>query len=122
MRARNRVGKRLSYRPARLHHNSLLLCSCLHKKLDIVCSCARICKRLRNPGINSKESLPPAYVARPAGTTNRVILTYRQGTCRLEESIPWNQFLCSLKVHKFGLWTREVNIMKWRLSATYCFS
>ncbi len=32
----------------------------------------RICKRLRNPGIGSKES--QAYVAWRAGTTNKVIL------------------------------------------------
>jgi hypothetical protein len=35
---------------------------------------ARICKRLRSPGIGSKESIPPAYVAFRAGTTDRVIV------------------------------------------------
>jgi hypothetical protein len=30
---------------------------------------ARICKRLRSPGIDFKESIPPAYVASRAGTS-----------------------------------------------------
>jgi hypothetical protein len=30
---------------------------------------ARICKRLRSPGIDSKESIPPVFVAWRAGTT-----------------------------------------------------
>jgi hypothetical protein len=41
MGTRNRVGIGLSYRPAR----------------------ARICKLLRRPGIDSEDSIPPAYVA-----------------------------------------------------------
>ncbi len=32
----------------------------------------RICKRLWSRGIDSEESIPPAYVAWRAGTTNRV--------------------------------------------------
>jgi hypothetical protein len=35
---------------------------------------ARICKRLRSPGIDSKESIPPAYVAWRAGTTTLFLL------------------------------------------------
>ncbi len=35
---------------------------------------ARICKRLRSPGIDSEGAIPPAYVARLAGTANRVVL------------------------------------------------
>ncbi len=46
MGARNRVRIGLSYRPAR----------------------ARIIKLVRSPGIDSKESFPPAYVAWRAGT------------------------------------------------------
>jgi hypothetical protein len=42
---------------------------------------ARICKRLRSPGID----------------TGRLH--------RLAESIPWNRFLGSLNVYKFGLWS-----------------
>ncbi len=34
----------------------------------------RICIRLRSPGINFEESIPPAYVAWRAGTTNRVFI------------------------------------------------
>jgi hypothetical protein len=40
----------------------------------------RICKRVRSPGIDSKESIPPAYVTWRAGTTNRVIAPARQST------------------------------------------
>jgi hypothetical protein len=35
---------------------------------------ARIFKLLRSPGINSKESIPLAYVARWAGTTTLLLL------------------------------------------------
>ena len=38
----------------------------------------RICKRLRRPGIDSEDSIPPAYVAWRAGTTNRVAVPARQ--------------------------------------------
>jgi hypothetical protein len=34
---------------------------------------ARICKRLRRPGIDSEDSIPPAYGALRAGMTNRVV-------------------------------------------------
>ncbi len=48
---------------------------------------ARICKRLRSPGIDFKESIPPAYVAWRAGTSNRVVPARQAG----------NRFLGSLK-------------------------
>ncbi len=35
---------------------------------------AQICKRFRSPGIDSKESIPPAYVAWRAGTWNRFVV------------------------------------------------
>ncbi len=54
------------------------------------CARARICKCLRSPGIDSNESILPAH-----------ILTARLH--RLAESIPWNPFLGSLNVYKFGL-------------------
>ena len=41
---------------------------------------ARVCKRLRSPGIDSEESIPPAYVAWRPDTTNRVIVPGRQAT------------------------------------------
>ncbi len=49
---------------------------------------ARICKRLRRPGIDSEDSIPPAYVAWRAGTKNRVVVPARQAG---------NRFLGSLK-------------------------
>jgi hypothetical protein len=49
---------------------------------------ARICKRLWRPGIDAEESIPPAYVAWRAGTTNRVVVPARQAG---------NRFLGSLK-------------------------
>ncbi len=41
---------------------------------------ARICKRLRSPGIDSKEPIPPGYVAYRAGPTNRIVVLVRQVT------------------------------------------
>jgi hypothetical protein len=70
MGARNRVGLGLSYQPAR----------------------ARSCKRLWSPGIDSEESISPAYVAWGAGTTNRIVVPASQAG---------NQFLGSLKVLKY---------------------
>jgi hypothetical protein len=49
---------------------------------------ARICKRLRSLGIDSKESIPPGYVAWGAGTSIRVVVPARQAG---------NRFLGSLK-------------------------
>ena len=49
---------------------------------------ARICKRLRRPGIDSEDSIPPAYVAWRAGPTNRVVVQARQAV---------NRFLGSFK-------------------------
>jgi hypothetical protein len=56
----------------------------------------RIFKRLRSPEINSKESIPPAYVG----------LSYRPARLhRLAEAIPWNRFLGTLNFYKYGLST-----------------
>jgi len=41
---------------------------------------ARICKRLWSPGIDSRESILPAYVAWRAGATNRVVVPALQAT------------------------------------------
>ncbi len=49
---------------------------------------AQICKRLRSPGIDSKESIQAAYVAWRPGTSNRVLVPARQAG---------NRFLGSLK-------------------------
>jgi hypothetical protein len=54
---------------------------------------ARICKRLRSPGIDSEESIPPAcYIACRAGTLNRFVVPVRQAG---------NRFWAPL--YKFGL-------------------
>jgi hypothetical protein len=51
-----------------------------------------MCKRLRSPGINSKESIPAAYVAWRAGTATLFVVSARQPTLAVEidslESIP----------------------------------
>ncbi len=44
---------------------------------------ARICNRLWSPGIDSEISIPSAYVARRAGTKNRVVVLARQAGNRL---------------------------------------
>jgi hypothetical protein len=50
---------------------------------------ARICKHLRSPGTNSKESILPAYVARRAGTiTLFVVQVLARHATSLAESIP----------------------------------
>jgi hypothetical protein len=49
---------------------------------------ARICKRLRSSEIDSKKSIPPAFVAWLAGTSNGVVVPARQAG---------NRFLGSLK-------------------------
>jgi hypothetical protein len=48
----------------------------------------RICKRLRSPGIDSNESIPPAFITWRDGTSNRVVVLARKA---------WNRFLGSLK-------------------------
>ncbi len=58
---------------------------------------ARICKRLRSPGIDSKESIPPAYVARRADTSNRVVVPARQAVNR------FLGFLKGLQIRAQGL-------------------
>jgi hypothetical protein len=51
-------------------------------------SCDRIYKRLRSPGIDSKEPIPPAYVVWRAGASDRVVVPARKAG---------NRFLGSLK-------------------------
>jgi hypothetical protein len=48
---------------------------------------ARICKRLRSQEIDSKESIPPVYVAWRAGMSNKVVVQDRQGGNRFLGSI-----------------------------------
>jgi len=57
----------------------------------------RICKRLRSPGIYSKESIPPAYVAGRVCTTTLFVSYRRPG-------YGWrNRFLGSFKFYQSGL-------------------
>jgi hypothetical protein len=56
--------------------------------------CARICKRLRRPGIDSEESVPPSYEAWQAGPTNS--MSYRPARLGIDSWTP-------LKVYKYGL-------------------
>ncbi len=53
----------------------------------IYSSRARICKRLRSPGIDSEESIPLAYVAWRTGSTNRVVVPTHQAENRFLGSL-----------------------------------
>ncbi len=68
---------------------------------------ARIFKRLWSPGVDSKEWIPPAYVAwagifkNSMGARHRlgIGLSYRPARLhRLAELMPWHRFLGSIKV------------------------
>ncbi len=48
---------------------------------------AHICKRLRSSGFDFKESILLAYVARQAGTSNRVVVPARQAGTRFLGSL-----------------------------------
>ncbi len=72
---------------------------------------ARICKRFRNPGIDSEESIPVRQIGfsyRPArheidSWAPLQVHKYGLKLDRLVESIPWNRFLGFLKVQKYRL-------------------
>jgi hypothetical protein len=74
MGARNRVGVGFSYRPARDSIFKFLRSPGIDYKESIPpahvawLSGAQIFKRLRSPGIDSKESIPPAHEAWRSGT------------------------------------------------------
>jgi hypothetical protein len=51
---------------------------------------ARICKRLRSPGIDSEESIPPTYSVWPGGPVRQIGFAHRSARQR-------NRFLGSLK-------------------------
>jgi hypothetical protein len=46
----------------------------------------KICKRLRRPEIDSKESIPPAYVAWQVGTSNMAVVPARKAGNRFPGS------------------------------------
>ncbi len=64
----------------------------------------RIYKRFRSPGIDSKELMPPAYVAWRAGTITLFhYLSYWPARLKRLK----NRFLGPLSVYKFGLWSTD---------------
>jgi hypothetical protein len=67
---------------------------------------ARKYKRLRRPGIDSEDWIPPAYVAWRAGTTNRVVVPARQAR---------NRFLGSPKRFNTGSGQRISKILSQNL-------
>ncbi len=63
---------------------------------------ARICESFKEP----RNRL------QPGGPVRQPILTYRPARLhRLAEPIPWNRFLGSLNVYKYGLWKRKVGVV-----------
>ena len=74
---------------------------------------ARICKRLRRPGIDSEVSIPPAYVARRAGTTNRVVVPARQAGNRFLGSLKGLQIRAqeNFYLNYYSLWRSELSIL-----------
>jgi hypothetical protein len=94
MGTRNRGGIGLSYRPARARICKRLWSPGIDSEESISPAYvawqarARICKRLWSPEIESEESIQLTYVAWRAGTTNRVVVPARQAG---------NRFLGSLK-------------------------
>jgi hypothetical protein len=71
----------------------------VHSHAFIPVRWARVCKRLRSPGIDSKEWIPPAYIAWRTGTSNRIVVPARQAGI----SILWAPW----KVYKYGLWLQS---------------
>jgi hypothetical protein len=59
---------------------------------------ARICKRLGSPGIDSGESIPPAYVAWQVGTTNWGVVPSRQARNRFLDSLKGLQIQALMSV------------------------
>jgi hypothetical protein len=97
MAARNRVGTELSYRLASLagrYDKPIFLYSVLstHRLFR-----ARICKPFKEPRNR--------FSAWRAGTTTLFVVPACQATYRIAESIPWNRFLGSINVYKYGLCT-----------------
>ncbi len=67
---------------------------------------ARICKRLRSPGIDSEESILSAYLAGRTGTTNMVVVPARQAGNRFLGSLKGLQIRAQLQLHHFSFWDR----------------
>jgi hypothetical protein len=67
---------------------TIYVCDASHSLPFTCITGTRICKRLKSPGINSVDSIPPAYLVCRAGATNWVIVPARH---------LGNRFLGSLK-------------------------
>jgi hypothetical protein len=82
--------------PVPLNTHSLAGSVKINAKTTVHCSPEpEFVNHLRSRGIESQ----------PGGPVRQPYLTYRPARLqRLAESIPWNQFLGSLNVYKFGLW------------------
>jgi hypothetical protein len=73
---------------------------------------ARICKRLRSPGIDSEESIQSAYVAWRAGTTNRVVVPVHQAENRLLGSLKGLQIRAQNNVLKHSFLYHVMHIQE----------
>jgi hypothetical protein len=76
--------------------------------LTVCIYCARIFKRLWSPGINSKELIPPAYVAWWAGARARSLISVLQKSLNVEIEIDKKsksqaRYLKIILVHNFSI-------------------
>jgi hypothetical protein len=90
---------------------------------------ARICNRLWSPGIDSDKSIPSAYVARRAGTKNKVFVLARQAVNRFLGSSngiqiralaagalgpnSWKQWSLSTVVFSSCFWKEISRVIDW---------
>ncbi len=70
--------------------------------MDVVWGRARICIRFRRPGIDSEVSIPPAYAALRAGTTNSVVAPARQTGIRFLGSLKGLQIRAQVRQSRGG--------------------
>jgi hypothetical protein len=74
---------------------------------------ARICNRLWSPGIDTKESMPLAYVAWRTGTTYRVVVPIRQAGNRFLGSLKGLQIRAQVPVDRRNLsWESIPGLLK----------
>jgi hypothetical protein len=83
--------------------------------LCLLCACAPICKRLRSPGIDSEESIPPGNVA--GGPVRQIRFSYRPAGLWIDSWAPE-------KVYKYGLCIQSlltyVCIVSWVVHLILC--
>jgi hypothetical protein len=79
------------------------------------------CKRLRSLGIDSEGSIPPAYVAWQAGTTNRVVVPARQAGNRYLGSLKGLQIRTLAGRYDFPIPTRFLALIDCsKIPAQFC--